>query len=154
MKIRPFTFIVTSFLLIIMESIGGFAQNNVGIGTVSPSPSARLEIADSTRGILIPRMNSAQRNAIASPAKGLLVFVTTDSSFYYFNGTGCQPLVSGTLLPSWSLAGNAGTSAPSNFLGTTDAQPLQFSYCPIHVSTIYLPSSLPIFNPVSLSVRK
>ncbi len=50
-----------------------FSQNT-GIGTLTPHPSARLEIRDSIRGLLIPRLTTAQRNAIAQPAHSLLIF--------------------------------------------------------------------------------
>ena len=65
---------------------------SVGIGTLAPDASAKLDIADNTRGLLIPRMTTAERNAIALPANGLLLFVTSDSSFYYYyndNATLC-----------------------------------------------------------------
>ena len=59
----------------------------VGIGTLSPNPSARLEINDSARGFLPPRMDSIHRNAIASPAAGLIIYNTSNNAFQCFNGT-------------------------------------------------------------------
>jgi len=51
-----------------------FSQNTgVGIGTTNPHPSAALEIADTSKGILIPRMTMNQRLAIRNPAEGLMV---------------------------------------------------------------------------------
>lgn len=58
----------------------------VGIGTSSPNNSAMLEVNSSDKGILFPRMTSAQRNAIVSPAIGLYVFDTNSNSLWYFNG--------------------------------------------------------------------
>ncbi len=57
-------------------SYAAFCQNNnVGIGTTTPNASAKLDIYSSTQGLLIPRMNSAQRAAILAPLpNGLLVF--------------------------------------------------------------------------------
>ena len=60
---------------------------NIGIGTDTPDPSAKLEIASDSSGLLIPCMTSTDRDAISDPATGLLVFVTTDSAFYYFDGS-------------------------------------------------------------------
>jgi uncharacterized protein (TIGR02145 family) len=53
---------------------GKINAQSVGIGTTTPQPSAKLEIASTTQGFLPPRMTLAQRNAIATPAEGLIVF--------------------------------------------------------------------------------
>jgi len=50
---------------------------NVGIGTTSPAASSKLDITSTTQGVLFPRMTTTQKNAIASPATGLVVFDTT-----------------------------------------------------------------------------
>lgn len=101
------------------------AQQNVGIGTLTPHASASLEIRDSARGLLIPRLTLQQRNAIANPSRGLLVFVNTDSSFHYYNGTAWQSLQFADTT-GWKRTGNAGTNAATHFIGTTDAVPLNF----------------------------
>tara|TARA_R110002073_G_scaffold40547_6_gene115378 strand:- start:33886 stop:35346 length:1461 start_codon:yes stop_codon:yes gene_type:complete len=59
----------------------------VGIGTTTPDPSSILDMTSTTQGVLTPRMTSVQRNAIASPVDGLLVFDTTLDAFYYFSGS-------------------------------------------------------------------
>lgn len=95
----------------------------VGIGTSTPNSSAQLEIASFSKGLLIPRMTATQRTAILTPATGLLVYQTDPpAGFYYHNGTVWVQLGVNT---GWSLTGNAGTTA-SNFIGTTDGQPLYF----------------------------
>jgi hypothetical protein len=73
---------------------------NLGIGTTSPNASAITEMNSTTQGFLPPRMTSAQRDAITSPAVGLTIFNTTTNclNFYigYWNetcGTLVQPLV-------------------------------------------------------------
>lgn len=99
-----------------------FAQ--VGIGTSSPDPAAILDIVSSTKGILIPRMTTTQRNAIPSPATGLLVYDTLLKGFYGYDGTNWTQDVFGAV--KWSLRGNAGTNATTDFIGTTDAQSLVF----------------------------
>jgi hypothetical protein len=50
--------------------------NNASIGTATPNASAKLDISSTTQGFLPPRMTYAQRQAIASPAIGLVVFCT------------------------------------------------------------------------------
>ncbi len=73
-----------------------FSQSeNVGIGTISPDNSAILELDVSTTsskmGLLIPRMTSAERNGIASSAKGLIVYDTSLDLFYFNKGTAATP---------------------------------------------------------------
>lgn len=60
----------------------------VGIGTTTPDASSALDITSTTKGLLIPRMTNAQRQAISNPAPGLLVFVTdfNKGEFLFFNG--------------------------------------------------------------------
>ena len=55
-----------------------FAQ--VGIGTTTPDASAALDITSNTKGLLIPRMTAAQRDAISAPAQGLIIFCTNCAS--------------------------------------------------------------------------
>ena len=64
------------------QSVG---VNNTG---ANPDPSAQLDINSTSKGLLIPRMTSAQRQAIVSPANGLMVFdVTTNSNWVFRNNS-------------------------------------------------------------------
>jgi len=63
------------FLILIFCSLFSYSQN-VGVGTNTPHASAALEVKDSAKGILIPRMTMTQRNAIQNPAEGLMVYQT------------------------------------------------------------------------------
>ena len=58
----------------------------VGIGTSSPHASAKVEIASTTQGFLPPRLTTAQRDAIASPAVGLVIFNTTTNCLNFYVG--------------------------------------------------------------------
>jgi hypothetical protein len=102
-----------------------WAQQNVGIGTNTPHPTALLELYSTSKGLLIPRMTQAERDAISSPATGLLIYQTDNTpGFYYWNGTAWIPLLSSSSGSGlfWSLTGNSITG--TEFLGTTNAQPL------------------------------
>jgi hypothetical protein len=91
---------LTMILIVIIYSEYVHAQTNTfppsgaaGIGTTTPNPSAKLEIRSTGKGFLMPRMTEAQRNAIPSPAKGLLVYQNNGATgFYFYNGTAWKPL--------------------------------------------------------------
>jgi hypothetical protein len=77
-------FITLFFVFIFLGLYDVDAQ--VGIGTPTPLPSAVLEVNSSNKGMLIPRMLEVQKNAITSPAQGLLIYQTTPPvGFYYYN---------------------------------------------------------------------
>lgn len=59
-----------------LQPLGG----RVGIGVLSPNPSAVLDVSSTTQGFLPPRMTLVQRDAIASPAAGLIIFNTSTNS--------------------------------------------------------------------------
>src|SRR5215831_11838846 len=83
-------------LLIAFASLYEFAiaQNTfpstgaAGIGTTTPDASSLLEVKSTTKGVLLPRMTATQRNAITTPATGLLIYQTNSTpGFYYYSGT-------------------------------------------------------------------
>lgn len=57
-----------------------------GIGTHDPDPTAALDIVSDNKGVLIPRMTAAQRDAIPNPSAGLEVYVTNQQAKFYFDG--------------------------------------------------------------------
>ncbi len=61
---------------------------NVGVGTSTPDASARFDVSSTTQGFLPPRMTTTQRNAIPSPAKGLMIYNTTVHEPQFWNGAG------------------------------------------------------------------
>ncbi len=63
-------------------------QAQIGIGTTTPAASSKLDITSTTSGFLAPRMTTSQKNAISSPATGLMVYQTDSTAgFYYYDGT-------------------------------------------------------------------
>jgi hypothetical protein len=64
------------------------AQVGINIDGSAPDNSAMLDVKSTSRGFLVPRMTLTERDAIASPATGLLIYQTDGSSgFYYYNGS-------------------------------------------------------------------
>ncbi len=103
------------------------AQTKIG-GTGAPDGSAMLEVTGGTgnnKGILPPRLTTVQRDAITSPATGLMIYNTTANQLQVNTGTAAAPVWTGSGTgTTWNTAGNAGTTPATNFIGTTDVQPL------------------------------
>ena len=72
-------------LLLCFLLVPNTSNAQIGIGTVTPNSSSILDITSTTQGMLAPRMTTAQRTAITTPAESLLVFDTTDKAFYFYN---------------------------------------------------------------------
>lgn len=74
--------------LAILVSTFSITKAQVGIGTNTPHASAVLELADTTKGFLPPRMSATRKNAIASPRSGLIIYQTDSTKgLYIFDGS-------------------------------------------------------------------
>jgi hypothetical protein len=80
------------FLILLSFVISIQVYGQTGIGTSTPNASAKLEIAATDKGLLIPRMTSTQKGNITSPANGLLIYQTDGVVGFYVNtGTSASP---------------------------------------------------------------
>ena len=61
----------------------GIAQPSAIGQTTAPAAQAQLELVSTTRGFLPPRMTTAQRDAIATPPDGLLLYNTTSKTYQF-----------------------------------------------------------------------
>lgn len=77
-----FRFLIIALCMMFLGQMAS-AQDNVGIGTTSPDPSALVEVQSVDKGFLIPRTDTL---SITNPATGLLIYTPPDSTFYYFDG--------------------------------------------------------------------
>ena len=64
------------------DIIGVTTDGRIGMGTTTPHASALLDLQSSSRGLLLPRMSTTQRTSISNPAKGLVVYDSTESKTY------------------------------------------------------------------------
>jgi len=110
-----FKVITLIFGLLLILGLGAeesFSQN-VGINTNTPDESALLELNSSESGFLPPRLTQAQRDAITSPATGLIIYNLSENCINYYDGV------------LWlSLCGSSGSSSI-----TIDTQPTNESAC-------------------------
>lgn len=112
-------------LLSIMALVSVFAlcAQNVGVNVngALPDASALLDVsaaalpANGKRVLLIPRMTSAERSAIPTPATGLLVYDTTTLQFWYYDGTTWVAWLNEKDV--WKIGGNSGLTGGTHFIG-------------------------------------
>jgi hypothetical protein len=95
--------ILIAFSTILIFS-SAFPQVAINTNGASADNSAMLDIYSTSKGLLIPRMTTIQREAITSPATGLFVYDTDVKCLYYYNGTAWYTFVttSGVFSPSKS----------------------------------------------------
>lgn len=74
---------ITAKTIRLYDEAGDYA---VGIGG-EPDASAVLDVQSTTKGVLIPRMTTAERDAIADPATGLIIYNTDENQFEYYDST-------------------------------------------------------------------
>jgi hypothetical protein len=93
------------------------ALSNIGLGGTA-SADAVVNIISTTKGILIPRMTTTQRNAIGSPSTSLLIYNTTTTQYELYTGSTWQSLASyinGTL----TVTGAASLQSTLNVTGAS-----------------------------------
>ncbi|MDA9986457.1 hypothetical protein N9E11_00350, partial [Crocinitomicaceae bacterium] len=83
---------VSVCLFLSQISFSGLSQQNVSISDIpsNPDPSSVLDVFSTSKGLLIPRMTSVQREAIANPSNSLLVFDTDSSCFLFYKSNVTQ----------------------------------------------------------------
>ena len=78
----------------LIKGTGSGTFDRLGIGTTAPNASALLDVQSTTKGVCMPNMTTTQKNAIASPAAGLMVFDTTLAKLCVYTGSAWQTITS------------------------------------------------------------
>lgn len=124
-------------ILILFVSFFGYSQ--VGVGTTNPDSTFDIVATNPTGastnvdGILIPRVDRQRAQGMTGTITSTMIYVNsiatgtaagtainiTSTGFYFFDGTVWQKITTGAST-NWTLTGNAGTTAGTNFIGTTD----------------------------------
>jgi hypothetical protein len=84
----------TANIAALSASGAGTFLGGLGVGTGSPSPSAILDAQSTIKGVRMPNMTTTQKNAIASPAAGLMVFDTTLAKLCVYSGSSWETITS------------------------------------------------------------
>ena len=74
-----------------------FTQVGINTDNSAPDPSAMLDVQSIDKGMLVPRMSSAQRTIISNAATGLLVFDLDTETFWFYDDNGWTELISGNV---------------------------------------------------------
>jgi hypothetical protein len=91
-SVAPNNYIFSSSSISILNGVsvrlcGGSVSVNATNNGAAPDASALFDVQSTVKGFLPPRMTTTQKNAIASPATGLMVYDTTLNLISVYNGT-------------------------------------------------------------------
>jgi hypothetical protein len=103
---KKIAFFLSIFFLVIAQTVSA----QVGIGTITPDTSSILDIQANDKGILLPRLSTSERDAISSPANGLLIYNTTTSNFNFYDN-GWKYFLTDIILPANGGTGIANDNA-------------------------------------------
>ncbi|MDM1557219.1 MULTISPECIES: hypothetical protein [Chryseobacterium] len=79
------------FASIVFLAMSSFTHAQVGINIPNPDASAALEVYSQNKGMLIPRLTTAKRDAIPNPANSLLIYDTDKKCLSQNIGTPANP---------------------------------------------------------------
>lgn len=76
------------FYQLLLFFVAQYATAQIGIDNPNPDASAILDLTSTSKGLLAPRMTQTERNAISSPATGLLIYqIDATDGFYVYDGS-------------------------------------------------------------------
>jgi hypothetical protein len=131
------------FFILGLISIGSYSFGQVGINNITPKGtldiSASATDGSKPEGFLVPRLTGDQIKAgdtqYGLAQRGMLIYATSgvtstspktvnidSKGFYFYDGTIWRK--ANASMEPWKLSGNSGTSAGTNFIGTTDSRDL------------------------------
>ncbi|NVO21244.1 MAG: tail fiber domain-containing protein [Bacteroidetes bacterium] len=97
---------IIGLFIFILLGLNSQAQVAINTDGSAPDNSAMLDVKSIAKGMLVPRMTAAQRDAIVNPAPGLLIFCTDNN--LYFSNTGTATIPSWSIVNSQWLSGGTG----------------------------------------------
>ena len=106
----PVLFVTNSVERVRIDAVG-----NVGVGAAA-NAAALLDLTSTTKGFRAPSMTTGQRDAIASPVGGLLIYNTSQLSYQAYNGT------------SWTSVGGGATGGGADQVFVENGQTVTANY--------------------------
>ncbi|MBV9962440.1 MAG: hypothetical protein JO072_09350, partial [Parafilimonas sp.] len=118
---------------LLLIQVAAKSQMKIGDNSTTINSASLLELETTNKGLVLPRVALTDVSSSSPLPLGLLtstiVYNTNNATtggsgvgIYYWDGGKWNFLANtGTTADYWSLTGNSGTNASSNFIGTTDA---------------------------------
>jgi hypothetical protein len=128
-KTLLFLFLASAALVI--PSLSRAQSVAINADSSLPDPSAILDLKSGKKGLLVPRMTMAQRNAIAAPATGLLIYQTDSTPGFYCYDGAAWGAVKGSggggtgTGNNWSLNGNDISNSNTGNVGVNTTNPIK-----------------------------
>jgi len=95
--------LITAIFMMILFTLQGYSQGvAISESGAAPDPSAMLDVQSTEKGMLVPRMTLAERNAIVSPQTGLLIYQTDVAPGFYYNA-------GAPAIPDWQPVSSQGS---------------------------------------------
>ncbi len=115
------------FLAALLSGQDAQAQIKLGGNSIATRGDALLELESPRKGLLLPRVTSMALTAppLDTAARGMIVYNVTDNKIY-IRSNSTWKAVGEEASTGWGLTGNSSINPATNFLGTTDAQPIIF----------------------------
>jgi Chaperone of endosialidase len=119
---KKLLFLLTTLLFFITKTT---AQVGISATNTTPNASAMLDVSSTDKGLLIPRMTTVQKNAIAVKPTGLMVFDITLNQFSYWNTISWINVTGGAGGSSqWITSGNNISNINSGNVGIGNTNPI------------------------------
>ena len=112
--------------LVATAASSALAQIKLGDNPGNLNANALLELESSSKGLLLPRMTTAQVATMTAPPDGMMIYNTDSTCITVRRGGFWRSLCAEGNGQPWSTTGNSNTDPSQNFVGTKDNQSLVF----------------------------
>src|SRR5258708_6382735 len=128
---KAILFVLLASVALVIPSLSRAQSVAINADSSLPDPSAILDLKSGKKGLLVPRMTLAQRNAISVPAIGLLIYQTDNTPGFYCYDGAAWGAVKGSggggtgTGNNWSLNGNDISNSNTGNVGINASGPIK-----------------------------